>query len=253
MTSLIAYPLSHRQLRRTATGPGSGEPLTCGDAVSQNDTVTGMPAMWRRGLPPGTDAATADHVFADLVARWRQPHRHYHDLSHLGAMLAVIDRHAGWATDPAAVRLAAWFHDAVYAIPVGQVTNEEASAALACSMLRRHGLAPNSVDEVTRLVRLTQRHDPGPDDRNGELLCDADLAVLADEPDAYRHYAHRIRTEYSHVPDSTFRAGRIGVLRRLLAMPALYHVPDLQRAWERRARENMRRELAALTGNHRPQ
>lgn len=218
--------------------------------MSQNDTVTGMPAVWRRDLPPGTDAVAADHVFADLVARWRQPHRHYHDLSHLGAMLAIIDRQAGWADDPAAVRLAAWFHDAVY-VP-RRDDNEEASAALACSMLRRLGFTPKRVEEVARLVRLTQRHDPGPDDCNGELLCDADLAVLADEPDAYRHYAHRIRLEYSHLPDPVFRAGRIGVLRRLLAMPALYRVPDLHQAWEQRARDNLQRELAALTGNHRP-
>jgi predicted metal-dependent HD superfamily phosphohydrolase len=209
-----------------------------------------MPAMWRRDLPPDTDAGAADHAFADLVARWRQPHRHYHDLTHLRTILAVIDRHAGWAADPAAVRLAAWFHDAVY-VP-RRDDNEKASAALAGSVLRRLRLASERIDEVIRLVRLTERHDPGPSDRNGELLCDADLGVLADEPDAYRHYAHRIRMEYSHLPDSAFRAARIGVLRRLLAMPTLYHVPELKTAWEERARTNLNRELAALTGNSRP-
>jgi predicted metal-dependent HD superfamily phosphohydrolase len=209
-----------------------------------------MPAIWRRDLPPDADAVAADHAFADLVARWKQPHRHYHDLSHLAVMLAVIDRHAGWAQEPAAVRLAAWFHDAVY-VP-RRADNEEASAALAGSVLRRLGLAREQIEEVTRLVRLTERHGPAPGDRNGELLCDADLSVLADEPDAYRHYAHRIRLEYSHLPDSAFRAGRIGVLRRLLAMPALYHVPELKEAWEERARTNLTRELTALTGNSRP-
>ncbi|HEX2417435.1 MAG TPA: metal-dependent phosphohydrolase [Micromonosporaceae bacterium] len=206
-----------------------------------------MPAIWRRDLPPETDTVAADHVFADLVARWRQPHRHYHDLSHLAAMLAVIDRHAGWADEPAVVRLAAWFHDAVY-VP-RRNDNEEASAALAGSVLRRLGLPYQQIDEVIRLVRLTERHHPGPGDRNGELLCDADLSVLADEPDSYRHYTHRIRMEYSHVPDAAFRAGRIGVLRQLLAMPTLYHVPELKEAWEERARTNLNRELAALAGN----
>lgn len=206
-----------------------------------------MPALWRRDLPPEVEPAAADHAVADLVARWGQPHRHYHDLTHLGAVLAVIDEHADWAEDLSAVRLAAWFHDAVYA--PRRDDNEEASAALARSVLRRLGVDPPRVDEVVRLVRLTERHNPEPGDRNGELLCDADLSVLAGAPAAYRQYAYRIRREYAHVPERAFRAGRIGVLRRLLALPALYRVPALARRWEARARENLNRELAELTAS----
>lgn len=209
--------------------------------------VTGMPALWRRDLPPGVDAVTADHALADLISRWTQSHRHYHDLTHLGAVLAVIDDHAGWADDVGAVRLAAWFHDAVYA--PRRDDNEQASAALARSVLRRLGLAAGAIVEVTRLVRLTEHHDPEPDDRNGQLLCDADLSVLASDHEAYRHYAHRIRMEYAHVPDQAFRAARVGVLRRLLALPRLYHVPALRDACEAQARTNLTRELSALTNS----
>ena len=46
-------------------------------------------------------------------------------------MLTKIDELASGREDLFLVRLAAWFHDAVYAIPAGQVTNEEASARLA--------------------------------------------------------------------------------------------------------------------------
>ncbi len=204
-----------------------------------------MPVVWRRDLPTDVDSATADHTFADLVARWSQPHRHYHDLNHLGAVLAMVDEHAAWANDPHAVRLAAWFHDAVYA--PRRHDNEEASAALARGALRELRVSADRVNEVVRLVRLTEHHDPALGDRNGELLCDADLSVLATDPEAYRHYAHRIRLEYAHITDAAFRAGRVGVLRRLLALPSLYHVPALVAAWEAPARENLRRELAALT------
>lgn len=210
-------------------------------------SVTGMPALWRRDLPPDVDPVAADHAGADLVARWGQPHRHYHDLTHLGSVLAVVDEHAGWASDVSAVRLAAWFHDAVYA--PRRDDNERASAALARAVLRRLGVDPARVDEVVRLVRLTERHNPAPGDRNGELLCDADLSVLAGEPAAYRQYVARIRREYAHVPDQAFRAGRVGVLRRLLALPALYRVPELARRWEARARHNLTREVAELTAS----
>ena len=204
-----------------------------------------MPALWRRDLPPDVDPVAADHASADLVSRWTQPHRHYHDLAHLSAVLSVIEGYAHWATDLSAVRLAAWFHDAIY--QPRRDDNEEASAALARSVLGRLKVPADRVNEVCRLVLLTKHHQPRPGDRNGELLCDADLAILASEPEDYRHYAHRIRMEYAHVSDGAFRAARVGVLRRLLAMPSIYRIPALHEVWEAKARQNLRRELDALT------
>lgn len=152
-------------------------------------------------LPPGTDPVAA--VEADLLARWNEPHRHYHTQRHLDVMLAVIDAHADLADDPAQVRLAAWFHDAVYDPRASD--NEAASAGLAARALRRLGLDPT---EVVRLVHLTATHDPGPGDRNGLLLTDADLAILAADPATYDAYAAAVRREYHHVPDHRFRTGR---------------------------------------------
>jgi predicted metal-dependent HD superfamily phosphohydrolase len=110
---------------------------------------------------------------------------------------------------------------------------------------------PAAVAEVSRLVLLTAGHAAGAGDRDGGLLCDADLAVLAGEPGAYDEYAAAVRREYAHVADPEFRAGRAAVLRRLLALPALYRLPELRAAWEPTARANLARELAALTAPHR--
>ena len=73
-----------------------------------------------------------------LITRYREPHRRYHTADHLRQVLTMIDELAG-DQDLFLVRLAAWFHDAVYAIPPGQVTNEEASARLAIRELSRAG------------------------------------------------------------------------------------------------------------------
>ena len=64
---------------------------------------------------------------------------------------------------------------------------------------------------------LTAGHDPAPDDADGAVLCDADLAVLAGPPDAYVAYASAVREEYGHLSDAEFTAGRIAVLEHLLA------------------------------------
>lgn len=189
-----------------------------------------------------TGAGGAD-AWADLMARWAEPHRRYHGLAHLTAVLSIVDIHAEAADDPDAVRLAAWLHDAVY--DPARSDNEEQSAQLAEQLLPALGQAPQRVTEVARLVRLTATHERAGDDRNAVLLCDADLAVLGSPPAAYVAYANAIRAEYAHVPDDTFRAGRAAVLHRLLERTALFGLPALA-ALEQPARDNLRAELQLL-------
>src|SRR4029077_18866159 len=113
-----------------------------------------------------------------LILRYSEPHRHYHTTKHLLQVLTMIDKLAD-DHDLFLVRLAAWYHDAVYAIPPGQVSNEEASARLALRELSWVGLEQEDLNQVARLVRLTETHLPGPRDPEGELLRAGDLGNLA--------------------------------------------------------------------------
>jgi predicted metal-dependent HD superfamily phosphohydrolase len=148
---------------------------------------------------------------AALVERYREPQRRYHDARHLLAVLRQVDALAG-EQDLFLVRLAAWFHDAVYDIPVRELTNEEASARLALRELSRAGLEQEDLTQVARLVRLTADHVPGTRDPEGDLLCDADLAVLASPPEAYAAYVEQVREEYADVPEKDFLTARAAVL-----------------------------------------
>ena len=159
-------------------------------------------------------------------------------------MLGQVDRLADHAADPDAVRLAAWFHDAVYRPDRSE--NEERSAALAELALPEAGLTAGRTAAVARLVRLTTGHDPAADDRDGQVLCDADLAVLAGAPAEYAGYAAAVREEYSFVPEPAFRAGRADILRQLLALPVLFRTPYGAAHWEAPARRNLTGELALL-------
>jgi predicted metal-dependent HD superfamily phosphohydrolase len=179
-----------------------------------------------------------------LIARWAEPHRRYHDLAHLTAVLDAVHDLAGHARDLDAVRLAAWYHDAVY---TGSPDDEEKSAQLAETELGALGLSADLVAETARLVRLTATHDPAPGDSNGETLCDADLAILAAGPQAYARYVEAVRAEYAHVPDDAFRAGRAAVLGDLLALPSLFRTTAGQERWEAAARANVEAELRTLT------
>ncbi|MTE13328.1 HD domain-containing protein [Nocardia aurantiaca] len=189
----------------------------------------------------------AQAVGEDLVRRYREPHRRYHTVEHLAAMLAVIDDLAADAEDLDAVRYAAFFHDAVYAMD--GTDNEEASARLAETTLPALGVAADTVAEVARLVRLTGGHHPEPSDHNGAVLCDADLAILAADASAYAAYAAAVRAEYAHVPDELFRTGRAAVLRALAEQGRLFRTPTARARYESAARANLAAELATLTGD----
>ncbi|MEU6123396.1 hypothetical protein [Streptomyces sp. NPDC047123] len=202
-------------------------------------------ARWAVTLLRASRDAPDPAPYADqLLARWSEPQRRYHTADHLAAVLAHLDALEEHAEDPELVRLAAWFHDAVYAPDRSE--NEERSARLAERALPEAGLTGEQTAEVARLVRLTVTHDPAEGDRNGEALCDADLAILAAAPDAYAAYAAAVREEYGFVPDETFRTGRADVLRQLVALPRLFRTPYGTTHWEAPARENLATELALL-------
>ena len=196
----------------------------------------------------GATAGDADLEAAGgyLVSRWSEPHRAYHDVTHLTAVLDVIDRHADLAPHPNRVRLAAWMHDAVYDPRALGDANERDSAAFARGLLTGLGAPVEVAAEVARLVSLTAGHATAEDDPDGELLCDADLAILASDDDRYAGYVAAIRREYAHVPEERFRAGRSQVLRALLELSSIYRLPPLREAWESRARANLTRELTEL-------
>lgn len=184
---------------------------------------------------------------ARLVDAYAAPTRRYHDTRHLAEVLDhladLMPRTSLPEADRDVVVLAAWFHDAVYD---ARPDDEERSAALAEETLPSCAVPSSVVAEVARLVRLTRDHDPAPDDLAGQVLCDADLAILAADADRYAEYTRAVREEYAHVDEAAFRDGRAAVLRALWDGP-LFHTPAAREAWELRARANLARELAELS------
>lgn len=224
----------------TSSERGTPEGPHTADALRDRWRETLLAARGGAGRGPDPDP------YADnLLARWAEPQRRYHTTAHLTQVLDRVDTLAGHAADPELVRLAVWFHDAVYR--PDRTENEERSATLAERALPEAGLPDTATAEVARLVRLTVTHDPADGDTNGEVLCDADLAILAAGPQEYATYAAQVREEYGFVPDDAFRDGRAAVLRQLLELPRLFRTPHGFEAWEPRARQNLTTELELLT------
>ena len=208
-------------------------------SAGQTGGVDPLLASWTDALGTRPDVLAAGE---DLLRRYDEPHRRYHDRRHLAEVLSALRLLASGPL-PVEVVCAAWLHDAVHD---GRDDDEERSAALATQVLRGLAIAPSVVDEVARLVRLTLTHDPAPDDVRGALLSDADLAVLAAAPERYARYAADVRQEYAHVDDEAFRSGRTAVLRSLLDRPRLYVTEEGHRRWDEAARHNLRDEISRL-------
>ena len=233
-------------MRPTPAGVQASSLSAVGD-VRQHGRVRDLERDWAAALVAAGATADADTVAAagtDLLARWRDPQRGYHDTEHLAEVLDAVDDLADVAADAAAVRLAAFFHDAVYDGRPGE--DERRSAELAVTVLGALGVPAERVARVRRLVLLTAGHAPEPGDDDGAVLCDADLAILASGPERYARYVAGVRAEYAHVPDDVFRRGRAEVLRALVAAPRLYRTERARERWEGAARANVAREVRSL-------
>lgn len=198
-----------------------------------------------------------------LLGRHREPHRRYHTIDHVAAVVRAVHALTTDGTpvdDLAAVLFAALFHDAVYDPHASAAVNERASAALAARHAANLGWPPERVAHVVTMVEATAGHlqpaspedapTAGPQiDADTAVLLDADLAVLGAEPADYTAYANGVRAEYAHLDDRAWRTGRVAVLRNLLAHQPLYRTAQGRARFERRARANLTAELAALGGD----
>lgn len=186
----------------------------------------------------------AEAVYTDLVQRLSEPHRVYHTLSHVQAMLKLLAAQA--VPERATVELAVWFHDAVYDSPEpAGPGNEERSARLLQVTLQPLGVSAAVLEHAASLILATRQHAPSQDPACRWLL-DADLAILGADESCYDAYARAIRLEYLWVPEDAYRAGRRRVLQAFLNRGQLFQTGELSARLEASARANLHRELHAL-------
>jgi predicted metal-dependent HD superfamily phosphohydrolase len=193
-------------------------------------------ALWER-LGAAGDPVPA---WRDLERRYGEPHRAYHTLDHIAHALEEFEAVRGQAGSPDAVEWAIWYHDAVY--DTHAFDNEERSAELALQAAARASVRPEVAAQAVRHI-LASRHREPPEDADGRLFVDADLAILGQPWDRFAAYEEGIRREYRWVPSWLFRRRRRALLRAFLARPFLYVTPHFRKKYETRARQNLERSL----------
>jgi len=212
-----------------------------------------LPAFSRAAIGAGATAPapTIELAGVRLLARWEEPGRHFHNVRHLVDLLQRVDELQQETHNAHAVRLAAWYHGAIFSSDEASAEahkggeDENASAEFARIELTNLGVPEKAIAAVETMVRALTRHTRNPDSSDCAVLCDADLAVLASEPQRYREYIRDVREEYSHIPDRKFLEARKSIVNKLLGRQQLYASP-LGASWELRARQNLAAEASRI-------
>lgn len=178
-----------------------------------------------------------------LQNAYAEPHRHYHNTSHLLAVLSQLDAASHLAERPHEVELALWFHDAIYK-PFSS-SNEADSAKWADAFLKENKVNDSVRATVTRLILATS-HNGDADSGDEKLIVDIDLTVLGQSSDTYKSFSDGVRKEYRHVPSFIYRWRRQTLLRGFLSKESIYHFDLFRKTLEGQARCNLQWEIQSL-------
>ena len=184
----------------------------------------------------------------EFARRYGRADRHYHNLTHIRALLDLLARHRVEFSDPDAVEAAIWFHDAIYDSRAKD--NETRSAALAADALAG-SVAPERLARIVRMIEATAGHQVSTDISEEEradtaLFLDMDLSILGASAQRYAAYEDEVRREYFWVDDATWRARRADFLESFLARERIFSTEVFRREFEPKARANMAASLARL-------
>lgn len=77
------------------------------------------------------------------------------------------------------------------------------------------------------------------------LFLDLDMTILSVESSEYDNYADKIRQEYCHYAEETYRTKRAHILEQILT-DRIYCCENIHKAWEESARCNILAEIIKL-------
>jgi hypothetical protein len=129
--------------------------------MARDCETTAVESVWTAAVGLlGGDQRVAAAAAADLAARYAEPHRRYHDVTHMRAVMRDATILASelrlTASERAVLTIAAGAHDVVYDGHPGD--DERRSASWARDWLTRAGVAQAHVARAGELVLATMAH-----------------------------------------------------------------------------------------------
>ncbi|MFW2177285.1 MULTISPECIES: hypothetical protein [unclassified Moraxella] len=183
----------------------------------------------------------------NLTQHYDELHRHYHNLTHIQALLSHFERIKPQLAQPSVVLLAIFYHDVIYQTQgKNPSSNERQSADFFIHELGE--CLPNDVvNRVVDFIMATEKHEMADKtDSDMAYFLDMDLSILGQSEAIYQAYAQAIRLEYQHVPKFLYNFSRKKALKHFLNRERLYFTDDFVEKFEGQARENIANEINQL-------
>ncbi len=187
--------------------------------------------------------STSESIFAEIQDKYSEPHRAYHNLSHLYSMLMSSEHFFDMIENHHLFDLSIWFHDLIYD-PLSK-ENEKLSAQRAIELLSPH-LPADKLTTLQYMIESTAKHLPTIESVDNKLFLDLDLVILAAEENVYNNYTEAIRHEYNVYPNMVYQNGRREILEGFLKKEKIYITPFFYDNFEKRARKNINNELESM-------
>ena len=194
------------------------------------------------------DYQTIADCWQNIVTHYQQPHRHYHTLHHIQALLEQFDGIKDQLKQPESVLLAIFYHDVIYQTQSKPaMSNERQSAAYFIAELG--GFLPIDLqNRVVELIIATEKHElADTNDSDMAYFLDMDLRILGQTDLVYQAYCQQIRLEYQHVAKVLYNFSRKKALKRFLDRKRLYFTERFSTQYEQQARQNIKSEIKTLT------
>ncbi len=204
---------SHRQARRLTLLPvaqqkGRWRACLAGGVIP---LATLIQTVWQDLCTRLSISNSAD-LWAKITTAYGEPHRHYHTLDHIAAVVTLFETVRDRFEDPDQALLALYFHDIIY--DPSRHDNEAQSAHVLMNRLPGHDVS-RAAHHILATQKHLAEHDP---DTN--LVLDIDMSILGAPWPDYFAYARGVACEYMPVyGNDAYAAGRV----------ALFLTPTIER------------------------
>ena len=198
--------------------------------------------LWSKCQSAGGAGGDAHDVYAEVLAYYSDPGRHYHTPKHIEHCLRQFDLASNEMDEPDAVEMAIWFHDLVFDITADD--NELRSAR------RFVELAGESMDSQfkTKVYDLILATAPPrqPKTKDEEFMLDIDLSSFGLPWEEFVRDSTAVRQESAQLSDEQFFPGQRAFLESLVSREHFYFTDFFRSRIEETARNNIRRYLESL-------
>ncbi|PWN59727.1 hypothetical protein C1634_017025 [Chryseobacterium viscerum] len=189
------------------------------------------------------DQQLMNNLWNEIVTRYSEKGRHYHNLLHLENMFRELEEVKVNLSDFTVISFSVFYHDIIY--DATSKSNEEKSAVTAEKRLAELHVNKDKISIIYEQILATKAHQRS-DHGDTNYLLDADLSVLGKDFKTYLEYTQNIRKEYSIYPDFLYKPGRKKVLNHFLELESIFKTDYFKDKYEAQAKENIAAELRLL-------